>query len=56
MQTWRELIVQPHRSDRRRIQKQFVEYMQTELTIEHKIDELLDGENMQDLMAWLDSL
>ena len=41
---------------RRRIQKQFVEYMQADLNIDHKIDELLDGENMQDMMAWLDSL
>jgi len=41
---------------RRRIQKQFVEYMQSDLNIDHKIDELFDGENMQDMMAWLDSL
>ena len=41
---------------RRRIQKEFVQYMQSVLTLDHKIDELLDGENMQEMMAWLDSL
>jgi site-specific recombinase XerD len=41
---------------RRRIQKQFVEYMQSVFTADHKIDELLDGENMQEMMTWLDSL
>ena len=42
-----------HRS---RIQKQFVEYMQSVLIDDHKIDELLNGQNMQEMMAWLDSL
>ncbi len=41
---------------KRRIQKQFIEYMQSDLTIDHKIDELLDGEDMQEMMDWLDSL
>ncbi len=41
---------------KRRIQKQFVEYMQSVLTTDNKIDELLAGENMHDMMAWLDSL
>jgi len=50
------LYLQLDLNHRRRIQKQFVEYMQSELTIDHKIDELLEGENMQDMMAWLDSL
>jgi len=50
------LYLQLDLNHRRRIQKQFVEYMQSELTIDHKIDELLDGENMQNMMAWLDSL
>jgi len=50
------LYLQLDLNHRRRIQKQFVEYMQSELNIDHKIDELFDGENMQDMMAWLDSL
>jgi len=50
------LYLQLDLNHRRRIQKQFVEYMQSDLNIDHKIDELFDGENMQDMMAWLDSL
>ena len=50
------LYLQLDLNHRRRIQKQLVEYMKSNLTIDHKIDELLDGENMQDMMAWLDSL
>jgi len=41
---------------KRLIQKEFVDYMKSDLTIDHKIDELLAGENMQDLLDWLDSL
>ena len=41
---------------RRLIQKELVEYMKSDLTIDHKIDELLAGENMQEMMDWLDSL
>jgi site-specific recombinase XerD len=50
------LYLQLDLNHKRRIQKQFVEYMRSDLTIDHKINELLAGENMQDLMAWLDSL
>jgi site-specific recombinase XerD len=50
------LYLQLDLNHKRRIQKQLVEYMKSELTIEHKIDELLDGKNIQDMMAWLDSL
>jgi site-specific recombinase XerD len=50
------LYLQLDLNHRRRIQKQFVEYMQSDLNIDHKIYELFDGENMQDMMAWLDSL
>ena len=50
------LYLQLDLNHRRRIQKQFVEYMRSDLNIDHKINELLAGENMQDLMAWLDSL
>jgi integrase/recombinase XerD len=41
---------------RRHIQKQLVDYMKSSLAIDRKIDELFDGENMQDVMDWLDSL
>ena len=41
---------------RRHIQKQFMRYMQSVLTDDSKIDELLQWENEGDLMAWLDSL
>jgi integrase/recombinase XerD len=41
---------------RRHIQKQLVDYMKSSLTIDRKINELFDGENMQDIMDWLDSL
>jgi integrase/recombinase XerD len=43
-------------SHRRHIQKQLVDYMKSSLTIDRKINELFDGENMQDIMDWLDSL
>jgi len=41
---------------RRHIQKQFMRHMQSVLTDDSKIDELLQWENEEDLMAWLDSL
>jgi len=41
---------------RRHIQKQFMRHMQSVLTDDSKIDELLQWENEGDLMAWLDSL
>jgi len=41
---------------RRHIQKQLVDYMKSNLAIDRKMDELFDGENMQDIMQWLDSL
>ena len=50
------LYLQLDLNHKRRIQKQLVEYMQSEFTIDHKINELLAGENVQDLLAWLDSL
>jgi len=40
---------------RRHIQKQLIDYMQSDLAIDHKLDELFEGESMQDLMNWLDS-
>ena len=41
---------------RRRIQRQFSTHMQSLLTDDSKIDELLHYENEGDLMVWLDSL
>jgi len=41
---------------RRNIQKRFIRYMQSVLTDDSKIEELLQWENEGDLMVWLDSL
>lgn len=41
---------------RRHIQKRFIRHMQSVLTDDSKIEELLRWENEGDLMAWLDSL
>ena len=41
---------------RRHIQKRFIRHMQSVLTDDSKIEELLHWENEGDLMAWLDSL
>lgn len=41
---------------KRQIQKRFVKYMQSILTQDPKIEELLQWENKEDIMAWLDSL
>ena len=41
---------------KRHIQKQFIRYMQSVLTTDPKIEELLHWENKEDLLAWLDSL
>lgn len=41
---------------RRRIQKQFIKYMQSVLAADHKIEDLLYWEGEKDIMAWLDSL
>ena len=41
---------------RRHIQKQFTQYMQSVLSADPKIDELLHWEGEQDIMTWLDSL
>ncbi|MFC1886515.1 tyrosine-type recombinase/integrase [Thermodesulfobacteriota bacterium] len=50
------LYLQLDLNHRRHIQKQLIEYMQSDLAIDRKLDELFDGENMQDIMDWLDSL
>ena len=41
---------------KREIQKRFIEYMQSALTRDPKIEELLDWENKEDIITWLDSL
>lgn len=41
---------------RRQIQEQFIEYTQSALICDPKIEELFDWESKEDLMAWLDSL
>jgi len=41
---------------RKQIQKQFIEYMQSVLISDPKIEELFDRESKEDIMAWLDSL
>ena len=41
---------------KRQIQKRFIEYMQSVLTRDPKIEELLDWENKEDIITWLDSL
>lgn len=41
---------------RRHIQKRFVRYMQSALTVDPKIEEMMKLEGNKDIMAWLDSL
>jgi site-specific recombinase XerD len=41
---------------RQQVQKKFIEYTHAVLTHDPKIDELIDWENREDIMTWLDSL
>jgi hypothetical protein len=41
---------------RRRIQKQFIRYMDSVLSSDLKVEELLQWEGDEDIMAWLDKL
>jgi len=41
---------------RRQIQQHFIEYMRTVVGHDPKIEALLQGQNREDIMAWLDSL
>lgn len=41
---------------KKEIQEQFIAYAQSVLTADPKIDELLDWENKEDIMTWLDTL
>ena len=43
-------------SRRKQIQEQFIEYMQSVLISDPKIEELFDWESKEDIMAWLDSI
>ena len=40
---------------RKQIQKHFIKYMQSVLTTDPKVEELLQWEGKEDIMAWLDS-
>ncbi|MBC8431280.1 MAG: tyrosine-type recombinase/integrase, partial [Desulfobacterales bacterium] len=43
-------------TQRRAVQKKFIEYTQSNLSHDPKIDELIDWENKKDVLEWLDSL
>jgi site-specific recombinase XerD len=43
-------------SRKRQVQKKFIEYTQSAITDDPKIDELIDWENKKDILEWLDSL
>lgn len=43
-------------SRRREVQKKFIDYMQSNLKTDPKLDELIDWENREELLQWLDSL
>ena len=43
-------------SHKRRIQKQFIEYTQSSLKHDPKLDDLIGWENREETLAWLDSL
>lgn len=43
-------------SRRREVQKKFIEYMQSNLKTDPKLDELIDWENKEELLQWLDTL
>ena len=50
------LYLQLDLNHRRHIQKQLIDYMQSDLAIDNKLDELFECESMQDIIDWLDSL
>jgi len=43
-------------SRKRNIQKQFIEYTQSRIAADPKLDELIDWKNKEETLAWLDSL
>jgi site-specific recombinase XerD len=43
-------------SARKEVQRRFIEHTQSRLTLDPKIDELIDWENKEDVLSWLDTL
>lgn len=43
-------------SRKRKIQQEFIEYAQSRMAADPKIDELIDWQNKEQTLAWLDSL
>jgi len=43
-------------SQRRKIQNRFIQYVQSNVTQDQQLDELIDWQNKDDIMAWLDDL
>ena len=43
-------------SRRREVQKKFIDYMQSNLKTDPKLDELIDWENKEEILQWLDTL
>ncbi len=43
-------------SRRREVQRKFIKYSQSTLAHDPKIEELIDWENKEETLAWLDSL
>ena len=41
---------------KREVQKKFIDYTQTLLADDQKIEELIDWQNKKEILAWLDSL
>ena len=41
---------------RRAVQKKFIEYTQSNLSNDQKIETLIDWENKKEILEWLDSL
>jgi len=41
---------------KRQIQKRYINYMQSVITLDPKVEELLQWESDKDMIAWLDSL
>jgi integrase/recombinase XerD len=41
---------------KRQIQKEFIQYTQSSISADPKIDDLIDWENKKKTLAWLDSL
>jgi hypothetical protein len=41
---------------KREVQKKFIDYMQTLLPDDRKIEELVDWQNKKEILTWLDNL